>query len=163
MASPTNEATHKHCHHSRGDEKSPSKYVVVIVVVEKICIVALGVFSAYKKVWLFTPYFIAGVALGTYQHFNGHGLDNNKHGGSACSQGFLEQITGVHLPVPISLAINVAITICHIDHHSKVFVPVIGLTVGVWSGHLISECGQLAFRKIQEYRNNCRSTHAGFK
>lgn len=57
--------------------------------------------------------------------------------GGGCSQGFLEQLTGVKLPPLVGLAANGAIMYGHISGHSSIFVPLIGLNAGVYLGKKI--------------------------
>jgi hypothetical protein len=66
---------------------------------------------------------------GAYEHEEGGG----------CSQGFLEQLTGVKLPPLIGLAANGAIMYGHIAGHSSIFVPLIGLNIGVFVGKKIGQ------------------------
>lgn len=108
---------------------------------EKVSAVALGVFSAYASMELFLPFFLAGTAIGLYQYFSEGPQEGASRGGVACSQGLLEQLTQVKLPPLVSLGTNLAITWCHIDHHTTVFVPVVGLSLGAWAGQSLAGLG----------------------
>ncbi len=140
-------STHPHSH-----DAGKSKSTRVMEVLEKISAVALGIFSAYTNIKLFAPFFLLGVGIGVYTHIK-HGPKDLEasSGGSACSQEFIEQVTGVKLPAPISLAANIAVTVCHIDHHTTVFVPIVGLAVGNWVGRNIPHYGGLLYRKIEAH------------
>lgn len=118
---------HVHPHHKPVSER-------LFVLLEKVSAVALGAFAAYASFELFLTFFLTGTAVGIYQYITTGPREETGHGGSTCSQGFLEQLTGVKLPPLISLGANLAITWCHIDHHTSVFVPIIGLGIGAWAG-----------------------------
>lgn len=104
-------------------------------VLEKTCAVALVAFAAYVSLELFLPFFLAGAAIGIYQRF-ARGEGGARANATACSQGFMEQLLKVKLPPLVSLGVNLAITWCHIQHHTVVFVPVIALTTGDWAGQM---------------------------
>lgn len=134
----------KHIHHD-------TKSIDVCAILEKVSAVALGVLALMTNWQLFVPYFVGGILLGAYQQVT---QENNGHShghGSACSQGFLESITGVKLPAPLSLACNVAMTACHIDHHDTVFVPIVALILGTWTAKAAMEVGSLLYRKFQHH------------
>lgn len=104
-------------------------------ILEKVSAAALGVFSAYASFEMFVPFFLLGIAIGFDQSF--YTEDNERTASQrtvSCSQGLLEQLTGAKLPPLVSLISNLAITWCHIDHHTSVFVPVIGVGLGAWIG-----------------------------
>ncbi len=133
------------------------KLMLALAILEKISLVALAIFAAYTSPKLFFPFFAFGVILGTYLHWGkqdkqkeGEEHSHSHHSTSGCSQGFIEQLTGVKLPAPIGLAANLAITIVHIDHHSEVFVPIIGLNAGIWIGKLFADYAPLCYRTIRD-------------
>lgn len=139
--------THAHspsCSH----QQVQSQFDVFIHIVEKISAVALGVFSAYICLELFVPYFFAGVCIGIYSYIQNEKACDHAHAGSSCAYGLLEQLTGVKLPRIVSLIANVAVTVCHIDHHATVFVPITGVSLGAWLGKTASHYGDLAHRKM---------------
>ena len=105
----------------------------VMSAAEKVSVLALGILSAMADIKLFIPFFLCGLGYGIYSAINNENAGPHQ-AASACSQGFLEQITGIRLPRPVSLIANVAITACHIDHHSSVFVPITALSFGAWVG-----------------------------
>lgn len=112
-----------------------SFYDQMFYILEKVSAVALGVFSAYVSYDLFLAFFILGTAVGAYQYF--YSDDNDRiarHKASSCSQSLLEQLTGAKLPPLASLLANLGITWCHIDHHTRIFVPIVGFSLGVWTG-----------------------------
>lgn len=121
------------CHYH---EESNADFLIKII--EKISAVALGAFSAYTNWKLFVPFFFAGVCIGVYSSMQDKKA-NHIHPGSSCAHGLLEQLTGVKLPPIISLAANIAVTVCHIDHHADVFVPIIGISLGSWLGKSVSD------------------------
>ena len=107
---------------------------------EKVSAIALGVFSAYASMELFLPFFLIGTAIGLYQYFYTPAADRlASHRASTCSQGLLEQLTGAKLPPMASLIANVAVTWCHIEHHTEIFVPVVGVSLGAWAGQKTGE------------------------
>jgi hypothetical protein len=97
---------------------------------------------------LFVPFFLVGGAIGIYNYFQNEKESNLIHTSSACSHDLLEQLTGVRLPAPISLAAAVAVTLCHIDHHATVFVPIVGLFLGALVGSTTCAHGALLHRKF---------------
>ena len=113
--------------------EKPSTFDKVMSAAEKVSVLALGILSAMADIKLFIPFFLCGLGYGIYCAINNENAGPHQSG-SACSQGFLEQITGIRLPRPVSLIANVAITACHIDHHSSVFVPITALSFGAWVG-----------------------------
>lgn len=124
------------------------KFRLVMAILEKISLIALAVFAAYTAPELFFPFFGFGVLLGAYLHWGEKKEHHDHDHGGGCSQGFIEQLTGVKLPAPLGLAANVAITVCHIDHHASVFVPLIGLNSGMWIGKLFGEYIPYYYRKF---------------
>ncbi len=131
---------HNHHHHHECCNEhvhQPSLSDQVFKMLEKVSAIALGVFAAMADMGLFTSFFTAGVAMGLYQYLSSTHREAAAPSGSGCSQGFLEQLTGIKLPPLISLGANMAITWCHIDHHTSIFVPVIGLTLGDWAGQVL--------------------------
>lgn len=106
----------------------------LIEVAEKISALVLTVFAAVTQISLFVPFFLTGCAYGAYTESTDPSNNSSFSSGGGCSQGFLEDITGVKLPKPVSLIANTAVTYCHIEHHSDVFVPLVGITSGIWVG-----------------------------
>lgn len=125
-----------------------SKYDSLVGVIEKISAIALGVFSAYTSRKLFVPYFFVGFCIGVYSNIQNEKSCDHPHSVSSCAHGLLEQLTGVKLPRIVSLAANIAATVCHIDHHETVFVPVTGISLGAWAGKIALQCGDLVYKKI---------------
>jgi hypothetical protein len=141
MAAVHNHPPHTHCCHEHVHQPSISEQVFKIL--EKVSAIALGIFAAYASMELFLSFLLLGTAVGLYQHFSSTSNQANSSAGTGCSQGFLEQLTGVKLPPLISLGANLAVTWCHIDHHTDVFVPIIALSLGAWAGQSL---GSLASR-----------------
>jgi len=106
----------------------------LLPILEKVSAIALGFFAAYAAFELFFPFFLLGTAVGLYTRFSAAPQRELCQASVSCSQGFLEQLTKVKLPPILSLGANLAITWCHIDHHTTVFVPVIALSLGAWAG-----------------------------
>jgi hypothetical protein len=137
------------CHsHSCHPKKNKSTFDKVMNIAEKISAVALGIFAASVSFKLFLPFFFVGVGIGAYNYAQNKHSHNNASGVSPCAQGFLEGLTGVKLPAPVSLATNIAVTVCHIDHHGSVFVPIVGISVGAWAGKNAFHYGSIACKKI---------------
>lgn len=124
------------------------KISTFIGILEKISAIALGIFAALTDLKLFIPFFITGVAIGIYNYFENKENCENGHSVSSCSLGVLEQFLGVKLPSIVSLAANIAGMVCHIDHHSTVFVPIVAISIGVWVGQSTFECGSLLYKKF---------------
>ncbi|HRD56380.1 MAG TPA: hypothetical protein PLC42_08300 [Parachlamydiaceae bacterium] len=138
--------TNENCHH-----KTSSVYEKVFEVLEKVSALALGIFSAYVSWKLFLPSFFAGISIGIYLYLKDKDSCLAKHASSSCANGLLEQLTGVKLPSAVSLAANLAVTVCHIDHHANVFVPVIGVSVGAWLGKSLAGYGEMGYRKVVQH------------
>ena len=131
-------AVHNHPACCQGHHCEESISIRLFHLLEKVTAVALGVFCAYASMELFLPFFLAGMAIGLYQHFTSEGVRAGPTGITSCSQGFLEQLTGVKLPPLVSLVANVGVTWCHIDHHTAIFVPIVGVSLGAWSGQAVA-------------------------
>lgn len=145
---------HEKCGH-RGCETQHSffkneKFLKVMVILEKISLCALAIFAAYISPKLFFPFMGGGIVLGAYLYWDTHteqdpeGIEDT----GGCSQGFLEQLTGVKLPPPIGLGANLAITACHLEHHAAVFAPLIGLNFGMWVGKFLGESLPFYYRQF---------------
>lgn len=131
-----------HCCHGHSQETMNEKLLLLL---EKASAVALGVLAASANIQLFASFLSLGILIGAYQYASSE-PHTARAGVSSCAQGFMEQLTGIRLPRLVSLAVNLAVTWCHIDHHTTVFVPVIGVSLGAWVGHAI---GQLGSRIVQ--------------
>lgn len=133
---PVEQCHDHHCHHHEVQTPAQKRLMKVMKVLEVVSLVFLAVIACYTNYKLFLPFFGAGVLLGTYMYWNIKErpviISDGDSGG--CSQGTLEQLTGVKLPAPIALAVNVAMTYEHVVHHSKIFPPIIGLNAGVFIG-----------------------------
>lgn len=110
----------------------------LLPVIEKITAIGLGILSACTSFELFVPFFIGGMLTGIYSYAQNKDVTNITHRTSSCAYGLIEQLTDVKLPPAVSLAANVAITVCHIDHHASVFVPIIALSLGAWAGKMVA-------------------------
>lgn len=117
---------------------------------EKICAIALGVLAALTEFWLFLPSFAVGALIGIFNHKeSSHAHHHSTEGG--CSHGFIEQATGVKLPRSLALAAGFAVMSVHIDHHASVFVPIVGVTLGIWAGNAVEPSLSLGFRKFAAF------------
>ncbi len=125
---------HKHEHVSRSTNSLKARFDSLLPLIEKITAIGLGVFSACTDFELFVPFFIGGILTGIYSYMQNKNAVDITHRTSSCAYGLIEQLTQVKLPPAISLAANVAMTVCHIDHHATVFVPIIALSLGAWVG-----------------------------
>jgi len=137
-------ASHRSCSQARSD------LAEFISVAEKVSAVALGAFSFYTSWQLFVPFFFVGACIGIYSDIK-DGKSRDSHPVSSCAHGFLEQLTGVQLPSMLSLVANIAVTVCHIEHHVAVFVPIIGVSLGNWIGKTMSHYGIFSHKKIRLY------------
>ncbi|MCE5294023.1 MAG: hypothetical protein LLF94_05360 [Chlamydiales bacterium] len=126
--------THVHSHACQ--HHTPSTYDTAITGFEKVSAVALGVFSAYVNAKRFIPFFALGLAIGVYSALQDpNGVPQNISS-SSCAHGLIEQLTQVKLPRMVALIANIAVTICHIDHHDTVFVPITAISLGNWAGKI---------------------------
>lgn len=151
-----NAINQEHVHHHNQTSKISS---IVMNALEKISAIALAVFSALTNMPLFIPFFFAGVSVGIYNYIEEKYNDEKKHyceeehkshhSSSGCG-GFLEQLTGVKLPAPLSLVANIGITICHIDHHDTIFVPIVALSVGTWAGQSACAGGDRLYQSCKK-------------
>ena len=98
--------------------------------IEQVTAVALAVFAYLVDAVLFVPFFLVGSAIGFYQAVTSNDSERDHSARMGCSRGLMEQLTGIKLPRLVSLATDVAVMWCHIDHHSTVFVPMIALYSG---------------------------------
>ncbi len=127
------------------------RFGFILECIKKISAVALGVFSAFISLKLFVPFFLAGICIGIHSYMQDKAGTNPLDSVSSCAHGLLEQLTGVKLPWPVSVAANTAVMVCHIDHHEVVFVPIIGVSLGAWVGQTGSYYGALMYKKIDVY------------
>lgn len=103
-------------------------------IVEKVSLLAIGVFAAITLPKIFAITFCASIILGLIDK----SIEKTDHKHQAtCSHSFLEQLTGVRLPAPLGFASNVAVLLAHMEHHAPVFVPLVGMTLGLWVGKSI--------------------------
>lgn len=139
-----------HCHVDADQccQKKKSHSFSFISVIEKVAAVALGAFAAYMSWQLFIPSFFVGVCISAYSYIHDKQRSHVGSPVSACGHGIMEHLTGVKLPALVSLAAGLAENICHIEHHSPVFVPIIGVSVGAWIGNLALHHGDLLQRKV---------------
>ena len=138
------------CHaHLKHAERSTSAHDRFMDVLEKVSAVALGLFSLYTDCMLFIPSFLIGIGVGIYNHIRREGKDSShSHSHSSCAHDVFENVTGVSLPAPLSLAAGVAVTICHIEHHAIAFVPIAGLFLGAWLGERLPSHSAMLQKKI---------------
>ena len=97
-------------------------------------------------------------------HFNKKKNENKAAESMGCSQGFLEQLTGIRLPPLVGIGANLAIFTCHIDHHPHVFIPLIGLNFGYKVGQLlvdylpkVSPNPELPISKVSKFQSDSYS------
>lgn len=152
---------HKSCCHTPDHlltlPKSRSATDKVIRVLEKVSLVAIGVFSAITSLPLFASSLFVGLAIGLW---DGKMLSDQPHthqDHSLCAHGFMEHLTGVKLPAPLALAANIAILVAHIDHHATVFVPIVGVTMGILAGRAAAPMFDNLFhaRQISVFKAGC--------
>ncbi|MGC2595958.1 MAG: hypothetical protein WA347_06735 [Rhabdochlamydiaceae bacterium] len=150
------------CHTRSCCEQQPTnseqKWTTLMHLLEKVSLVGLTALSVYASLELFIPFFLIGVAIGIYQYSGEKNRSSQTNIAPSCTQGVLEQITGVRLPAPVALAANVAITACHTVHHATVFVPIVALSVGVYVGKNATQCHSLRHRELSVHRVAHRST-----
>ncbi|GAB4226604.1 MAG: hypothetical protein Tsb0021_02760 [Chlamydiales bacterium] len=137
--------------HYHFDHREQSNFDPLINIIEKISAIALGALSFYINRQLFVPFFFVGVCIGIYGHIKDKNTCSGHPPVSSCAHGLLEQLTGVKLPPVITLIANISVTVCHIDHHATVFVPIIGISLGNWIGKTAAQHGFLPHKKITAY------------
>ena len=117
---------------------SPPPYTIktlMIEVAEKVSMVALGVFAFVFQPELFTGAFAIGIIYGLSSNSS---QESTCAEGSGCSQGLIERLTNVRLPKVVSLIIEVAISIMHMEHHSDILSPLHGFMIGAYCGKKIA-------------------------
>jgi hypothetical protein len=142
-----------HCHTDCNKHTvTLTHFDTLLPMIEKVTAIGLGILSAYTNIQLFVPYFIGGAAIGVFSYLQNRQAVDITHQSSSCAYGLIEQLTQVKLPPIVSLAANVAVTVCHIDHHETVFVPVIALSLGAWVGKMAAyhcpDFSNLTFKKL---------------
>ena len=114
-------------------------------IIEKVSVVALGVFSAMADIQLFIPFFLVGAAIGTYNYFN-----DSQQPAHANPAALLEQLTGIRLPKPVSLLANAAAWSALFIIDKKTCASIAGLSIGALIGKNALHGGSLLYRKIEE-------------
>ena len=122
----------------------------VLSISEKVCAIALIVFSAYTNITLFVPFFLVGFAIGLGQAFEDKKQGINTLATTSCSLGLMEKLLKIKLPRIVSLAVDAAVLVCHIDHHGTVFIPVIAISAGNWTGNMAFNSGSLLYKNIKK-------------
>ena len=137
------------CHKVDSNPKKSSFFEVekVLKVMEKVSAIAAGIFAAIVSPSLFLTSFSLGIALGLISEKSSCECGPVSTA-SSCSIGFLERNTGVKLPAAISLAAGFAVMVAHIEHHATVFVPITGVTLGLWVGTVAQPTVNLFARKF---------------
>lgn len=107
------------------DHNKPHPYTTMFM---KVTAIALGAFAAYVEWKLFVASILVGIPLGFFWAIKGH------HCPQASCSGVIDNLTQTQLPPVINVIFGAAITICHLDHHPTVFVPLVGLSLGAWVG-----------------------------
>lgn len=136
---------HRHKHQEDSMEKA-------FRLVAKVSALALGVLAAVTEFWLFVPSFALGLLIGVFTYEKPvHSHGQHDHTGGGCSHGFLERHLGIKLPESVALVAGFAVFAVHVDHHPEVFVPIVGVSVGIWAGNLIAPSLIAGFRKFVAY------------
>jgi hypothetical protein len=107
----------------------PIKQDPRLVIAMRIGALALGAFAAYVEWKLFVAALLVGIPAGVFW-----GSKGNQSPQSACSQGVIDNLTQTQLHPIINLIFGAAVTVCHIDHHPTIFVPIVGFSLGAWVG-----------------------------
>ncbi len=131
-------------------EKKPAvspELMKVMVVLEKVSLVGLGIFACYTEPMLFLGFAGGGLLVGAFI-YRKEAAHKKTESRPSCAQGFLESSAEVYLPPPTGLVINVAVTYCHIDHHSQIFVPIVAFILGIWVAKLAMRYLPMAYRKV---------------
>lgn len=131
--------------------KKISRMDKVIAVLEKVSLVAIGIFSAMTAIKLFVPSFALGLVIGLWDGTKSCEKPHSHQDHALCAHGFMEHLTGVKLPKPLALAANVAILVAHVDHHAPVFVPIVGVTMGIWAGRATAPALDLCCKKFAAF------------
>ncbi len=113
------------------------KFKQAMNILEKICLVALVAFAFYSSPKLCAYFTAGGFVIGLGLTLSKK-IQPQTQGSIGCSQGFLEQLTGVRLPPPIGLVANAAILVDHMRcHSSPIYVAITGFNFGLFLGHSV--------------------------
>lgn len=127
----------------------------VLDVMEKLSAIAIGIFAAISGPVYFAGSFALGVALGLLSQRSTVCACGPAGAASSCSIGFLERNTGVKLPALVSLVAGFAVMAEHIRHHSHVFVPITGVTLGYWVGTVAQPTVNQFVKKAVNMADRC--------
>ncbi len=137
-------------HHRDGTlRKTTTDYVVLI------SRIALGIIAAITSLVLFVPFFVGGIGWALHKlhdpslHSHYHHHHHDPFSVAGCGE-YMQTISGMEFSPEANLVANLAITICHIDHHPIVFVPYSALSIGMWVGQLIDKPLTNAFSWLKE-------------
>lgn len=112
--------------------------------------VALAAFAFTVSPVNFLVAFALGAAVGIYNHAKGVQSSPCPVDRPLCAQAYLEQVTGVKLPVILGLATGFAWSWDHLAHHGTVSATITGLICGVWAGQSAADVGSLLWRKFSQ-------------
>jgi hypothetical protein len=107
----------------------------LLLVLETVSAYALSFFAAMVNPALYYPFSLVGAAIGFYQYFHSDEIA----AADIHSYSFLEQLTRIQFSPFITLGVNTAITWSLIESHSHVFVPIVALYMGAWTGRTIGK------------------------
>ena len=114
----------------------------MVLIAAKVGAIALGVLAFMADAALFYPYFAVGALWGVYNQLQQTEPLFEPRVKQIGSPGYIEQLTGAHLPPLVCMGINLSAIACHIDHHPSVFIPATGLALGSWAGHKCVDLGR---------------------
>jgi hypothetical protein len=116
----------EYCQTCPEPQKPPSPNLILA---RRVSAAALAVFAAYTNIWLFLPFFAAGVAFGLHQYSTFGEVPQLTGCSMGCGQVF-NYLTGIKPDPYVSLAFDVWIFADHMDHTP--FVPLAAFGTGVW-------------------------------
>lgn len=125
---------------------SRKEFIATLDIVSRI---ALAVIATITSATMFGSTLCVGILWGLYEHHTQPDSCSHDHAFAGCGQGFMERMAGMHFRPELSIFANLAVTICHIDHHPIVFVPYCGIALGMWIGQLAYSPLHQAVRWIQ--------------
>lgn len=135
MATPI-PATNGSCCHNRGFLITNKECLSLI---DKVCRLALTVFSAYVAPAIFSGAFALGLMWGGFESRFTH-LDVQSLVSRACSQGLVQYIAGNEIPDDFGLIADFLLKWAHVDHHPTVYGLLVGVAAGVYIGCELRKC-----------------------
>lgn len=118
-------------------------------ILESIYRVAIASFALFTQQVLFTYSFIVGFgATIAYRSWNAlHNLSEQptEKNRPVCAQGYMEMLSNRRYPDWVNLTVTALFIAVHIEHIPRWYVPLSGITFGIWTADLISSFDEYQF------------------